>query len=143
MELSEAGRVLHAARHVPFSTRAPTGLALAKLIQQRRRSRIARARQLASNIDVQAHIQRNVDLYNTEAQRIQLRNALGGMGANIPAEARRIHEARLEQLDDNVTGLQQSNIQALAMREIAAPMPVNALRRLRRADQTTMDRFAR
>ena len=82
--------------------RPPKGLALAKLIEKRRRSRVKRARQLASNIDVQAHIRRSVDMYNLDAQRLQLQNALGSMGANIPAASRIIHEARAQAIETNL-----------------------------------------
>jgi hypothetical protein len=73
-------------------------LSLAKLVELRRRSRIDRARQLASNIDTQAQILRSTQLYNLEAARLQLQQQLGGMGANIPQAARVIHDARIAAL---------------------------------------------
>ena len=54
-QLSEAVRKLQFAQQ-PIPDKIPTGLALAKLIQKRRHSRVERARQVASNIEVQAHI---------------------------------------------------------------------------------------
>ena len=104
-QLSEAERKLQSARQ-RIADKIPTGLALAKLIQKRRRSRIERARQLASNIEVQAHIRRNIDLYNLQAQ-LQLKNDLRHLGANVPQAARQIHEARLARLDADVADLQQ------------------------------------
>ena len=87
----------------------PKGLALAKLIEKRRKSRAQRARQLASNIDVQAHIQRRIDMYNLDAQRLQSRNALGSMGANIPAASRVIHEERARAIAANLSDLERTS----------------------------------
>ena len=119
----------------------PTGLALAKLVEKRRRSRIERARQLSSNIEVQAHIRRATDLYNLEAQQLQLKNTLGGMGANVPQAMRVIHEARLAQMDSGVSELQRQQGQTPTHALVARQ--VGGLRRLRRADQTTLDQWAR
>ena len=149
--LSDAGRDSSARRErlwrgaqrqtASASPGIPTGLALAKLIEKRRRSRIERARQLSSNIEVQAHIRRATDLYNLEAQKLQLKNALGGMGANIPQAMRTIHEARLAQMESGVSELQRQQEQtpmlALATREMTG------FRRLRRTDQPTLDQYAR
>ena len=117
MDASEVGRV--GVKHGPAVSRGPTGLALAKLIEKRRKSRVERARQVASNIDVQAHIRRNVDMYNLDAQRLQLRNALRGMGANIPAASRIIHEARVQAIEAN---LMEQMEQASAVSSAAAPL---------------------
>jgi hypothetical protein len=75
-----------------------TKLSLAKLVEMRRRSRIDRARQLASNIETQAQILRSTQLYNLEAARLQLKHQLGGMGDNIPQVARAIHDERVARL---------------------------------------------
>ncbi len=71
-------------------------LSLAKLVELRRRSRIDRARQLASNIETQAQILRATQIYNLEAARLQLSNQLGTIGDGIPEVARVFHKTRLE-----------------------------------------------
>ncbi len=71
-------------------------LSLAKLVELRRRSRIDRARQLASNIETQAQILRATQIYNLEAAQLQLSNQLGSIGQGIPATARVFHETRLD-----------------------------------------------
>ena len=89
-------------------------LSLAKLVELRRRSRIDRARQLASNIDTQAQILRSTQLYNLEAARLQLQQQLGGMGANIPQAARVIHDARIEALPPEARAVHDSRVARLA-----------------------------
>ena len=146
-QLSGAERKLQIERQQdvqPILDKIPTGLALAKLIQKRRRSRVERARQMASNIDVQAHIRRSIDLHNLQAQKHQLKNALSNLGANVPQTARQIHEARLAQLDVEVTDLQRSRSQLgqsllgqLSTQTLLAPAQRD------RGRQVTMDAFAR
>ena len=89
-------------------------LSLAKLVELRRRSRIDRARQLASNIDTQAQILRSTQLYNLEAARLQLQQQLGGMGANIPQAARVIHDARIAALPPAERAIHDSRVARLA-----------------------------
>ncbi len=75
-------------------------LGLAKLVEMRKRSRIDRARQLASNIETQAQILRSMQLYNLEAARLQLDKQLGGMGADVPQAARAVHDARVATMSE-------------------------------------------
>ena len=82
-------------------------LHLAKIIELRRRSRIDRARQLASNIETQAQMLRATQIYNQEAARQQLERQLGGIGHNIPQVARTFHETRLANLTDEVAELRR------------------------------------
>ena len=89
-------------------------LSLAKLVELRRRSRIDRARQLASNIDTQAQILRSTQLYNLEAARLQLQQQLGGMGANIPQAARVIHDARIAALPPEARAIHDTRVARLA-----------------------------
>ena len=89
-------------------------LSLAKLVELRRRSRIDRARQLASNIDTQAQILRSTQLYNLEAARLQLQQQLGGMGANMPQAARAIHDARVAGLPPEARAIHDTRVARLA-----------------------------
>ncbi len=82
-------------------------LSLAKLVEMRKRSRIDRARQLASNIETQAQILRSTQLYNLEAARLQLDKQLGGMGHDVPQAARAVHDAHLAALTAEVADLRQ------------------------------------
>ncbi len=97
----------------------PTGIAshsklsLAKIVELRRRSRIDRARQLASNIETQAQILRSTNLYNLEAARLQLDKQLGGIGQHIPQVARTFHDARLATLTDEVADLQRQQRESM------------------------------
>ena len=142
-------------------------LSLAKLVELRKRSRVDRARQLASNIETQAHIQKSVEHYNLEAARLQLENALGGMGRNVPQAARIIHDARLvherhaadaaREEHDNRMKLYKSRLdemdknlaQVAQERDATAithsrPRLIPGFRRLGRpADQMTLDGFGR
>ena len=63
-------------------------LAIAKAIELRRRSRVERARQMASSIDVQAQIRMANDLSNLATEAARLKNIIGTMGANVPQIAR-------------------------------------------------------
>ena len=63
-------------------------LSLAKAIQLRRRSRVERARQMASSIDVQAQIRMANDLSNLATEAARLKNIIGTMGDNVPQIAR-------------------------------------------------------
>ena len=129
-EVSATGRVLKEHSH--------SQLNLAKLVELRKRSRVERARQLASNIDTQAHIQKSIEHYNLEAARLQLSNALGGMGRNVPQAARVVHEARLDELGRKLATLEQERTATAPRRAIPG------FRRLGRpADQMTLDAFGR
>ena len=99
--------VSHGAHAQPKGVVPHSKLSLAKLIELRRRSRIDRARQLASNIETQAQILRSTQLYNLEAARLQLDKQLGGIGQNIPQVARAFHDARLATLTEEVAELQR------------------------------------
>jgi len=142
-------------------------LSLAKLVELRKRSRVERARQLASNIETQAHIQKSIEHYNLEAARLQLSNALGGMGQNVPQAARIIHNARIvpvrldshaeKEAYENRMKLYQSrldnmdkNLAQVAQERDATAItssrrrPIPGFRRLGRpADQMTLDAFER
>ncbi len=83
-------------------------LSMAKLVELRRRSRIGRARQLASNIETQAQILRATQIYNLEAARLQLDKQLGHIGQGIPATTRTFHEATLAKYDEDIAPLVQS-----------------------------------
>ena len=161
-EVSAAGRVL--------KEHSRSKLNLAKLVELRKRSRVERARQLASNIETQAHIQKSVEHYNLEAARLQLSNALGGMGQYVPIAARVIHGARLNPVavarvqayndrnqrdhDDRVQLYQSrldkmdKNLAQVAQERDATAItparrrPIAGFRRLGRpADQMTLDPF--
>ena len=98
-------------------------LSLAKLVELRRRSRIDRARQLASNIETQAQIMRSTELYNLEAARLQLDRQLGGMGQNVPQVAQSIHHARLAMLTEEVADLRRQQREAATLISNAGPRP--------------------
>ena len=99
--------------HGVYAQQAPKGIAshsklsLAKIVELRRRSRIDRARQLASNIETQAQILRSTHLYNLEAARLQLDKQLGSIGQTIPQVARAFHEARLATMTEAVAEAQR------------------------------------
>ena len=95
-------------------------LDLAKLVELRKRSRIERARQLSSNIETQAHILRQTELYNLQAEYLRMKAILGGMGENVPVVAK----ARKDALEERVAFLEGRNA------ERAAPIYVNRQRTL-------------
>ena len=85
-------------------------LDLAKLVEQRRRSRIDRARQLASNIETQAHILRQTDLYNLQAEYLRMKSIVD-FGNDVPAVAR----ARYHTIRDNIRDIEsQPTVAAIA-----------------------------
>ena len=57
-----------------------------------------------------SQILRATELYNLEAERTRLSNALGGIGANVPQAAKAIHEARLANLDKTVSDLKDASV---------------------------------
>ena len=63
-------------------------LELLKKIELRRRSRVERARQMSSAIDVQAQIRMATDLSNLATEAARLKNIIGTMGENVPQIAR-------------------------------------------------------
>ena len=93
-------------------------LSLAKLVEMRKRSRIDRARQLASNIETQAQILRSTQLYNLEAARLQLDKQLGGMGADVPQAARAVHDGRLAALTAEVADLRQQQRESVEIMSV-------------------------
>ncbi len=136
--------------HGVYAQQAPTGIAshsklsLAKLVELRRRSRIDRARQLASNIETQAQILRSTQLYNLEAARLQLDKQLGGIGQNIPQVARTFHDARLATLTEEVADLQRQQRESMTFvdrRPAPTRRPVSSQAKVRQmpAGQMTLD----
>ena len=107
--------------HGVYAQQAPKGIAshsklsLAKIVELRRRSRIDRARQLASNIETQAQILRSTHLYNQEAARLQLDKQLGSIGQNIPQVARVFHETRLAKYTEDVAELKRKQRESLQL----------------------------
>jgi len=95
-------------------------LDLAKLVELRKRSRIERARQLSSDIETQAHILRQTELFNLQAEYLRMKAILGGMGENVPVVAK----ARKDALEERVAELESRNA------ERAAPIYVNRQRTL-------------
>ena len=77
-------------------------LSLAKLVELRRRSRIERARQLASNIETQAHILRMTELYNLQAEYLRMKHIVKPFGENIPA----VINAKYKAIQDNIKDLE-------------------------------------
>ena len=77
-------------------------LSLAKLVELRRRSRIERARQLASNIETQAHILRQTELYNLQAEYLRMKQIVTPFGQNIPA----VINAKYKAIQDNIKELE-------------------------------------
>ena len=80
-------------------------LSLAKLVELRKRSRIERARQLSSNIETQAHILRQTELFNLQAEYLRMKAILGGMGEHVPVVAK----ARKDALEEKVAELESRN----------------------------------
>ena len=75
-------------------------LSLAKLVELRRRSRIDRARQLASNIETQAHILRQTELYNLQAEYLRMKQLVRPFGENIPAVLNATYRAIQDNIND-------------------------------------------
>ena len=103
-------------------------LSLAKIVELRRRSRIDRARQLASNIETQAQILRATQIYNQEAARLRLDKQLGSIGDNIPSVARVFHETRLAALTEEVTDLRRQQSESTHLVERRPRHSAGALR---------------
>ena len=119
---------------------AHSKLSLAKLVELRRRSRIDRARQLASNIETQAHILRSTELYNLEVARVQLDKQLGGMGGNVPLATRAIYDARLAMLTEEVRKLSRHQQDSMDSGSAQPRGPGRSARMLRMtAGQGTVD----
>ena len=78
-------------------------LALLKKIELRRRSRVERARQMASSIDVQAQIRMANDLNNLATEAARLKNIIGTMGENVPQIAR----DRLQHTEDAMASIRE------------------------------------
>ena len=131
---------LLAAQPPPLAPRMP--LKMAKIVEQRRRSRIDRVRQMAYNVELQKSILHTTELYNMEAERQRLRTALRPDVNYVPALARPIHQAHLDAMTRSIER-RGAELQPGPVLEPAQPR----LRRLRRvsnnADQQTLDVFAR
>ena len=61
-----------------------------KIVEERRRSRIDRARQLSMNVELQRSILHTTELYNLESERVALQTSLG-----VPL-ARVVHNAQMD-----------------------------------------------
>ena len=85
-------------------------LDLAKLVELRKRSRIERARQLSSNIEAQAHILRQTEPFNLQAEYLRMKALLGGMGENVPVVAK----ARKDALENRGAELESKNAVSVA-----------------------------
>ena len=85
-------------------------LNLAKLVEMRKRSRIERARQLSSNIETQAHIMRQTEQFNLQAEYLRMKAILGGMGEDVPPVAK----ARKDALEERVAELESRNAERSA-----------------------------
>ena len=81
-------------------------LDLAKIIEQRKRSRIERARQLSSNIDTQAHILRQTELFNLAAEYQRLASFLKPFGQNVPV----VEKACFDAMKDRIEKIEEKNI---------------------------------
>ena len=82
---------------------------IAKLIEQRKRSRIERARQLSSNIDTQAHILRQTELFNLVAEYQKLASFLKPFGENVPV----VEKACLDSMKNRIEKLEDKNIRPI------------------------------
>ena len=89
-------------------------LNLAKLVEMRKRSRIERARQLADNIETQAHISRSIELYNLEAEKRRLESALGHIGQQVHPVGRAMAETRLNLMKQKQAKLEQETAFSIA-----------------------------
>ncbi len=100
-------------------------LSLAKLVELRRRSRIDRARQLASNIETQAQILRATQIYNLEAAQLQLSNQLGTIGQGIPEVSRVFHETRLDAMSAALAANKKAQTESLPFFGKSWPVATN------------------
>ena len=82
-------------------------LNLAKIVEMRKRSRVERARQLADNIETQAHILKSIELYNLEAEKRRLESAIGNIGQHVPLVGRAMAETRLNLIRQKESKLEQ------------------------------------
>ena len=74
-------------------------LNLAKLIEQRKRSRIERARQLSSNIETQSHILRQTEIFNLAAEYQKLASFLKPFGPNVPVVEKACFDVMKERIE--------------------------------------------
>ena len=118
-------------------------LSLAKLVELRRRSRIDRARQLASNIETQAQILRATQIYNLEAAQLQLSNQLGSIGQGVPETARVFHETRLDAMSAALAASKRAQTESVPFFgkswPIARPRALNVRGPRMPVGQTTLD----
>ena len=86
----------------------PLPLDMAKIVEERRRSRIDRARQLSMNIELQRSILHTTELYNLDAERRRLQVALdSSLG---PACARTVREVQMETMTRRAEQLEASAV---------------------------------
>ena len=82
-------------------------LSLAKIVEARKRSRVDRARQLADNIETQAHILKAIDLYNLEAEKRRIETAIGHIGNGVQLNvAQEMAKTRLNFLKEKAAKLE-------------------------------------
>ena len=112
--------VSHGVHAQPKGVVPHSKLSLAKLVELRRRSRIDRARQLASNIETQAQILRATQIYNLEAAQLQLSNQLGTIGRGIPEVARVFHQTRLDAMSAVLAANKKAHEESAFLRQIVA-----------------------
>ena len=131
---------LLAAQPPPDVPRMP--LEMAKIVEQRRRSRIDRVRQMAYNVELQKSILHTTELYNMEAERQRLSTALRPDVNYVPALARPMQQAQLDAMTRSIER-RGAELQPGPFVEPAQPR----MRRLRRVPnnghQQTLDVFAR
>jgi hypothetical protein len=140
-KLSRAGsqHPLLAAQPLPRAPRLP--LEMAKIVEQRRRSRIDRVRQMAYNVELQKSILHTTELYNMEAERQRLSTALRPDVNYVPALARPMHQAQLEAMTRSI----ERRGAELQPGPFMEPLRQPRARRLRLVGegQQTLDVFAR
>lgn len=107
-------------------------LGIAKIIDKRRRTKIDRARMISTNAELQKHILHTTELYNLQAERHRLQTMLRPDVNYVPALARPVHQAALDQLTRQSERLEE-RLQAPGP-DIPAPSNGNdrIFRRLRR-----------
>ncbi len=97
-------------------------LNLAKLIEQRKRSRIERARQLSSNIETQSHILRQTELFNLAAEYQKLASFLKPFGQNVPV----VEKACFDAMKGRLENLEQKNNRSIGNNNpmlVSRPLP--------------------
>ena len=111
-------------------------LNLAKVVEMRKRSRVERARQLADNIETQAHILKSIELYNLEAEKRRLESAIGNIGQHVPLVGRAMAETRL-----NLIRQKEGNLEQETAFSIGRPPVRRRQRLLPAAEVGPLDQF--